>query len=810
VYRTFLPTATLLTGGDNGKLTNDRVTSNTALTFSGTAPPGSYVGLFISGTSVQLTATQLPPGVTSYNLNHTATLNAQTTYNIRVKSSASAGAWSWAPSTTVWVDSLATFDPTTQSSTTPTMTAATDTGLSQTDGITTNTTPAFFGAMPASGVISGVTRVNLVENASNRGEAIWTSGNYNVNATVLSIASHDMTAIFRNVATAPIASYFTSSPRNIFIDTTAVPSPSLVDCQPGGPARTGSTSNGSTSITNLSLTSDNLAPGMTVSGAGIPGGTTIISVDSKTKITISQMASATASGVALTFGACSIPEVLVIKFNKPVSWPSALNLGDLTMIRNDAGTIVSIAGTTHFTADSSFSPVDDYYTGKTMRFTSGIVDGETRQVMDYIGATRTFVLTGSGATVGTTFQIDSLTETGSVASVVSHTQFNGNSAFSTINDYYVGRRVRFTSGVLNGQTSRVLDYIGSTRTFIFQDFQPDTFTTAPAVNDTFTMDVNRIPSSLTATLEPGYDSSQWLLKNIKDLTMSSGRYTLALNAGNNVRSLSWNVGPATVVVPAAWTQTDGAYQNGGKTEGPGGTPGVYLDVDADGYIAPIDALIIANLLNAVGPQNLATYCGSGCNPPYYDANNDGWVTSTDFDTIINWLNAGGHSAPPAFAAIVGEGSPAADLQATDVTANVQLVTTDLTGTPITSVKVGQQFQLRAFLVLAAPEGVQPVAGYADVQFSPLLVTPVASSADVGFTPASSVSAGLIDEAGQLMYGDASGLMFVKTLKATKKGTATFNANAADLFGHEIHVSGLTGPLPWSQITFGSTTLTIKP
>src|SRR5205823_1403144 len=135
-------------------------------------------------------------------------------------------------------------------------------------------------------------------------------------------------------------------------------------------------------------------------------------------------------------------------------------------------------------------------------------------------------------------------------------------------------------------------------------------------------------------------------------------------------------------------------------------------------------------------------------------------------------------------------SPPDDLQPTDVTATVQLKVTDLNGAPITSINVGQDFQLRAFLVLNAPAGVQPYAGYADVQFSSLLVAPKTGAGDVGFYAGSSVSAGLIDEAGQIMYGDATGLMFAKTFTATKKGTETFTANPGDMFGHEIYVTGL--------------------
>jgi hypothetical protein len=559
---------------------------------------------------------------------------------------------------------------------------------------------------------------------------------------------------------------------------------------------------------------------MTVAGAGIPANSTVVSIDSPTSITISTYATASGSSL-LTFGPCGMPESVVFSFDRPVSWPSPSNLTDLTMIRNDAGKIASATSATQFSGDSSFTIVNDYYNGKTLRFTSGNLNGESHPILDYDGSSRTFCFSSAfsaAPNLNSDFQIDSVTETGTVASVVSETQFSGNSTFSTIDDYYIGRRLTFTSGVLNGQSSRILDYTGATRTFTFQ---PDSFTAPPSVNDSFKIDVNRIPAATIATLESASDPSQWLLNVFLNITLTSGRYTLAVNGVNTIRSLAANVA-AGAAGPSVWTQTDGAYQNGGKAEGPGGTPGfpydgtpgLYYDVTGDGYIAPNDVLTIINKINSSGSGPASTYCaGAGiqCNPPYYDANNDGYIAPNDSLIVINYDNIY-HSIPTA---AFGPGepggtSPPPDLQPTDVVANVQLQVTNLSGAPITSINVGQQFQLRALLVLTAPDGLQAFAGYADVQFSSLLVSPTANAADVGFGIGSSVSNGLINEAGHIMYPDASGLMFSKTFTATKKGTATFTAEAADLFGHEIYVTGLNDALPLSQITFGSTTLTIKP
>lgn len=67
-----------------------------------------------------------------------------------------------------------------------------------------------------------------------------------------------------------------------------------------GQVLTGDTTNTSDVITALATT-ENLEAGMSISGTGIPGSTTIVSVDSSSQITISNAATATGSGVSLTF-----------------------------------------------------------------------------------------------------------------------------------------------------------------------------------------------------------------------------------------------------------------------------------------------------------------------------------------------------------------------------------------------------------------------------------------------------------------------------------------------------------------------------
>lgn len=66
--------------------------------------------------------------------------------------------------------------------------------------------------------------------------------------------------------------------------------------------RTGNTTNGSATITNIANT-QGLVPGLAVSGTDIPAGSFVLSVVPNTSITISQNCTGTTAGVTLSFGA---------------------------------------------------------------------------------------------------------------------------------------------------------------------------------------------------------------------------------------------------------------------------------------------------------------------------------------------------------------------------------------------------------------------------------------------------------------------------------------------------------------------------
>ena len=80
------------------------------------------------------------------------------------------------------------------------------------------------------------------------------------------------------------------------------------------------------------------------------------------------------------------------------------------------------------------------------------------------------------------------------------------------------------------------------------------------------------------------------------------------------------------VVPNPWQNTDNP-----------------LDVNADTFVTPLDALLIINLLNlnpGISDNPLPLPKPGFEPPPYYDVNGDGYVAPIDAAIVINWLNLG--------------------------------------------------------------------------------------------------------------------------------------------------------------------------
>jgi uncharacterized protein YkwD len=91
------------------------------------------------------------------------------------------------------------------------------------------------------------------------------------------------------------------------------------------------------------------------------------------------------------------------------------------------------------------------------------------------------------------------------------------------------------------------------------------------------------------------------------------------------------------------------------TSHPWQNPANNLDVNNDGFVAPNDALIIINSINANSSPALPRPGEGFIWPPYYDVNGDDFIAPSDALAVINYLN--GSSLSPGLPA-AGEGEAA--------------------------------------------------------------------------------------------------------------------------------------------------------
>ncbi len=133
------------------------------------------------------------------------------------------------------------------------------------------------------------------------------------------------------------------------------------------------------------------------------------------------------------------------------------------------------------------------------------------------------------------------------------------------------------------------------------------------------------------------------------------------------------------------------------------------DVNQDGMVAPLDALVVINELNTNGSYNLLERQaasgaeGEGSQPQFmYDVNNDGNITPIDALIVINDLNAEGEGANDVVRYYIYP----------------VLVGTD---TPIATIEEGQDFELVMKVDDARPGGPGVFAAYIDIKLDTSLV-----------------------------------------------------------------------------------------
>ena len=155
----------------------------------------------------------------------------------------------------------------------------------------------------------------------------------------------------------------------------------------------------------------------------------------------------------------------------PVSTPSSVN--------DPAPTPSS------FVAGAGLLSIDGFYAGYTLAFTSGALDGQSQTVSGYASATGR--ITVSAPFTQAPAQSDTFVLSAYAASSVSGPtaptagSFIGAAGLPVIDSYFVNYILTFTSGALNGSSSTVTSYQGSTLQITIEPV----FSAVPAVGDAF-------------------------------------------------------------------------------------------------------------------------------------------------------------------------------------------------------------------------------------------------------------------------------------------------------------------------------------
>jgi VCBS repeat-containing protein len=200
---------------------------------------------------------------------------------------------------------------------------------------------------------------------------------------------------------------------------------------------------------------------------------------------------------------------------------------------------------------------------------------------------------------------------GTATANVSITVRGRNDAPNAVNDGYAA---------VQGSCFTTTDAKGTTTPTLFNDDGVLANDTDVDANDTLSALLNSAPQhASTFTLSPNgtftycHDGSN----------TGTDSFTYVVDDGNGGAS----VGTVTITLsprqPSVW-------QN----------PIENLDVNNDGFITPLDALLIINSLNLFGPRTLPNPAlPPNTPPPFYDTNGDGSISPVDVLLVINHLNA---------------------------------------------------------------------------------------------------------------------------------------------------------------------------
>lgn len=242
-------------------------------------------------------------------------------------------------------------------------------------------------------------------------------------------------------------------------------------------------------------------------------------------------------------------------------------------------------------------------------------------------------------------------------------------------------------------------------------------------------------------------------------------------------------------------------------------PAHPADVNADGFLSPLDAVLIANYLLRSGAGPLPAQYAA---PPFVDYNGDGSVTQTDVDRTAADIDNGGARPVPPPRLVIPQTLPSLGAEKL---ARVTLEITDAAGTPISSINAGQTFYLEAWVSDQRTVPLGLAAAYLDVSYPSSLVSvsgAISTGAEFPHFAAGQTSApGLIDEAGAgrtttLPDGQKHRLWRIPML-GLARGDAVFTADPADnLPAGQILLFGVDGPLDgFVNVEYQDATIQIK-
>ncbi|MCA9217877.1 MAG: cadherin-like domain-containing protein, partial [Planctomycetales bacterium] len=218
------------------------------------------------------------------------------------------------------------------------------------------------------------------------------------------------------------------------------------------------------------------------------------------------------------------------------------------------------------------------------------------------------------------------------------------------------------------------------------------------------------------------------------------------------------------------------------------------DINADGFVSPIDALSVINLLNAEH-----THCGVA-NGQFADVNNDSIVSPIDVLLVVNTLSLQAE----------GEGNALISLR---------LQVENFDRTPLQNIAVGEEFFLSVYVQDVSgrePADSGVYAAYLDIDFDANLasvVGPITYGEDYENGQRGTVSPGLIDEAGAFDGGQPLGieetLLLSVPMVSDGNGNLEFSASSADILpAHDSLLFGFDDAIPLDQIMYGSVALNV--